>query len=61
MESRIEEIRIEINKNLRPRSEFQFDSLQSILSNDENAIILSVDKKIYHCCRRKEVCGDKSK
>ena len=49
MESKIEEIKIEINDNLKPRSEFQFDSLQSILSNDKYARVLRVEKKIYHC------------
>ena len=49
MEPKIEEIKIVINENLEPRSEFQFDSLQSILSKDLYARVLKVDKKIYHC------------
>ena len=49
MESKIEEIKIVINENLEPRSEFEFDSLQSILSKDLYARVLKVDKKIYHC------------
>ena len=49
MESKIEEIKIVINDSLKPRSEFQFDSLQSILSNDKYARVLRVEKKIYHC------------
>jgi hypothetical protein len=49
MESKIEEIKIVINENLEPRSEFQFDSLQSILSKDLYARVLRVEKKIYHC------------
>jgi hypothetical protein len=49
MESKIEEIKIEINKDLKPRADFHFDSLQSILSTDVNAAILSTEKKIYHC------------
>lgn len=49
MESKIEEIKIEINKNLEPRSDFEFSSLQSILSNDINAKIIKQEKKIYHC------------
>ena len=49
MESKIEEIKIEINKNLEPRSDFEFTSLQSILSDDINAKILNQEKKIYHC------------
>ena len=49
MESKIEEIKIEINKDLKPRAKLDFDSLQSILSTDINAAILSEEKKIYHC------------
>ena len=49
MESKIEEIKIEINKNLEPRSDFEFSSLQSILSNDINEKIIKQEKKIYHC------------
>ena len=49
MESKVEEIKIVINDSLKPRSEFQFDSLQSILSNDKYARVLRVEKKIYHC------------
>lgn len=49
MESKIEEIKIEINKDLKPRAKFEFDSLQSIFSTDINAAILSTEKKIYHC------------
>ena len=45
MESKIEEIKIVINDSLKPRSEFQFDSLQSILSNDKYARFLRVEKK----------------
>ena len=45
MESKIEEIKIVLNENLKPRSEFEFDSLESILLDR----IRSAEKKIYHC------------
>ena len=49
MESKIEEIKIEINKGLKQRGEFNFVDLQSNLRCDAYAKILSVEKKIYHC------------
>ena len=49
MELKTEEIKIQINKNLKPRAEFNFDTLKSNLSLDKHAAILHTEKKIYHC------------
>jgi len=49
MESKTEEIKIVLNENLQPRFKFNFSNLESILSVDENAAILGIKKKIYHC------------
>lgn len=49
MESKTEEIKIVLNENLQPRFKFNFSNLESILSVDENAAILGIEKKIYHC------------
>jgi hypothetical protein len=49
MESKTEEIKIVLNEKLQPRFKFNFSNLESILSVDENAAILGIKKKIYHC------------
>ena len=49
MESKTEEIKIVLNENLQPRFKFNFSNLESIFSVDENAAILGIKKKIYHC------------
>ena len=49
MKLKTEEIKIQINKNLKPREKFYFDSLNTNLSIDKNAAILHTKKKIYHC------------
>ena len=52
MGTQIEELNIELNPELKPRGSFQFTTLDSILISDEemeNAELLSIEKKIYHC------------
>ena len=43
--TKIEEIKIEINKNLQSRPEFEFTNLNTILSDDINARILGKKKR----------------
>ena len=52
MEAKIEELKIELNPELKPRGSFEFTTLDSnIISKEdiENAKILSTEKKIYYC------------
>jgi hypothetical protein len=52
MAHEIEEQKIELNPELKPRGSFEFTSLDSYLISDEdyeNAKALSMEKKIYHC------------
>ena len=52
MEAKIEELKIELNPELKPRGSFEFTTLDSnIISEEdiENAEILSTEKKIYYC------------
>ena len=52
MEAKIEELKIELNPELKPRGSFEFTTLDSnIISKEdiENAEILSTEKKIYYC------------
>jgi len=52
MEAKIEELKIELNPELKPRGSFKFTTLDSIIISDEdkeNARYLSTRKKIYFC------------
>ena len=52
MEAKIEELKIELNPELKPRGSFKFTTLDSIIISDEdkeNARYLSTVKKIYFC------------
>ena len=52
MEAKIEELKIELNPELKPRGSFKFTTLDSIIISDEdkeNARYLSTRKKIYLC------------
>ena len=52
MEAKIEELKIELNPELKPRGSFKFTTLDSIIISDEdkeNARFLSTRKKIYFC------------
>jgi len=52
MEAKIEELKIELNPELKPRGSFKFTTLDSIIISDEdkeNARYLSTEKKIYFC------------
>ena len=52
MAHEIEEQKIELNPELKPRGSFEFTSLDSYLISDEDkeyAKVLSMEKKIYHC------------
>ena len=52
MEAKIEELKIELNPELKPRGSFKFTTLDSIIISDEdkeNARYLSTKKKIYFC------------
>ena len=52
MEAKIEELKIELNPELKPRGSFEFTTLDSnIISEEdiENAKILLTEKKIYYC------------
>ena len=52
MEAKIEELKIELNPELKPRGSFKFTTLDSIIISDEdkeNARLLSTEKKIYFC------------
>ena len=52
MEHEIEEQKIELNPELKQRGSLEFTSLDSYLISDEdkeNAKVLSMEKKIYHC------------
>ena len=52
MEAKIEELKIELNPELKPRGSFKFTTLDSIIisvEDKENARYLSTKKKIYFC------------
>ena len=52
MEAKIEELKIELNPELKPRGSFKFTTLDSIIisaEDKENARYLSTRKKIYFC------------
>jgi hypothetical protein len=52
MAHEIEEQKIDLNPELKPRGSFKFTSLDSYLISDEDkeyAKVLSMEKKIYHC------------
>ena len=52
MEAKIEELKIELNPELKPRGSFKFTTLDSIIisvEDKENARYLSTEKKIYFC------------
>ena len=52
MEQKVEELNIELYPELKPRGKFEFATLNSMLISEEemeNAKILSIKKKIYHC------------
>ena len=52
METQIEELNIELNPELKSRGSFKFTTLDSSLISKEemeNAEILSIEKKIFHC------------
>ncbi len=52
MANEIEEQKIELNPELKPRGSFEFTCLDSYLILDEekeSAQVLSMKKKIYHC------------
>ena len=52
MESKIEELHIEIYPELKPRGSFEFTTLNSVIISEEdkeNAELLSTKKTIYYC------------